>query len=35
MNAAYLLRTLVTAIVVLILGYAVFARLNPYFGEKL
>ena len=35
MNAAYLLRTLVTSIIVLIVGYAVFFRLNPLFGEKL
>ena len=35
MNAAYLLRTLVTSIIVLIVGYAVFVRLNPLFGEKL
>jgi ABC-type polysaccharide/polyol phosphate export permease len=35
MNAAYLFRTFVTAIIVLIFGYAVFIRLNPYFGEKL
>jgi len=35
MNPAFLLRTFVTAIIVLIVGYAVFARLNPLFGEKL
>jgi lipopolysaccharide transport system permease protein len=35
MNAVYLFRTFVTAVIVLIFGYAVFARLNPYFGEKL
>jgi ABC-type polysaccharide/polyol phosphate export permease len=35
MNAAYLLRTFVTAILVLIFGYTVFTRLNPLFGEKL
>jgi ABC-type polysaccharide/polyol phosphate export permease len=35
MNPVYLLRTLVTAVLVLITGYAVFARLNPLFGEKL
>ena len=35
MNAAYLLRTFVTSIIVLIVGYAVFFRLNPLFGEKL
>ncbi len=35
MNAAYLLRTFITSIIVLIVGYAVFVRLNPLFGEKL
>ena len=35
MNPAFLLRTFVTAVIVLITGYAVFARLNPLFGEKL
>jgi hypothetical protein len=35
MNAVYLFRTFVTAVIVLIFGYAVFVRLNPYFGEKL
>lgn len=35
MNPAFLLRTFVTAVIVLIAGYAVFARLNPLFGEKL
>lgn len=35
MNPAYLLRTFVTSVVVLIVGYAVFVRLNPLFGEKL
>ena len=35
MNAAYLLRTFVTSVLVLIVGYGVFVRLNPYFGEKL
>ena len=35
MNAAYLLRTFVTSVLVLALGYGVFVRLNPYFGEKL
>jgi ABC-type polysaccharide/polyol phosphate export permease len=35
MNPVYLLRTLVTAVLVLIGGFAVFARLNPLFGEKL
>lgn len=35
MNPAYLLRTLVTSVIVLIIGYAVFLRLSPLFGEKL
>ena len=35
MNAAYLVRTLVTSIIVFFIGYGVFVRLNPYFGEKL
>jgi len=35
MNAAYLLRTFGTSVIVLIVGYAVFVRLNPLFGEKL
>lgn len=35
MNAVFLFRTFVTAVIVLIFGYAVFVRLNPYFGEKL
>lgn len=35
MNPAFLLRTFVTAVIVLILGYGVFSRLNPLFGEKL
>jgi ABC-type polysaccharide/polyol phosphate export permease len=35
MNAAYLLRTFVTSVIVLVVGYAVFVRLNPLFGEKL
>ncbi|HOU40565.1 MAG TPA: ABC transporter permease [Promineifilum sp.] len=35
MNAAYLVRTLVTSLIVLMIGYGVFVRLNPYFGEKL
>lgn len=35
MNAAYLLRTMVTSLIVLLAGYGVFVRLNPYFGEKL
>jgi ABC-type polysaccharide/polyol phosphate export permease len=35
MNPAYLIRTFVTAIVTLIVGYAVFARLSPLFGEKM
>jgi ABC-type polysaccharide/polyol phosphate export permease len=35
MNPIYLLRTFVTAVIVLGIGYAVFNRLNPLFGEKL
>jgi len=35
MNAAYLARTFVTSLIVLIIGYGVFVRLNPYFSEKL
>ena len=35
MNPAYLLRTFVTSVIVLIVGYSVFTRLNPLFGEKL
>jgi ABC-type polysaccharide/polyol phosphate export permease len=35
MNPVYLLRTLITAIIVLIIGYTTFTRLNPLFGEKL
>jgi ABC-type polysaccharide/polyol phosphate export permease len=35
MNPAYLLRTLVTSLIVLGIGYSVFARLDPLFGEKL
>lgn len=35
MNPAYLLRTFVTALIVLAVGYSVFARLDPLFGEKL
>lgn len=35
MNPIFLLRTFVTAVLVLIGGYIVFARLNPLFGEKL
>jgi ABC-type polysaccharide/polyol phosphate export permease len=35
MNPAYLLRTLVTSVIVLVIGYAVFLRLSPLFGEKL
>lgn len=35
MNPEYLLRTFVTSVLVLVAGYAVFARLNPLFGEKL
>ena len=35
MYPPYLLRTFVTSVIVFILGYAVFNRLNPLFGEKL
>lgn len=35
MNPAYLLRTFVTAVIVLLLGYGVFMRLEHMFGEKL
>lgn len=35
MNPAFLFRTLVTSIIVLVGGYAVFTRLDPLFGEKL
>lgn len=35
MNPAYLFRTFVTAVIILIVGYSVFTRLNPLFGEKL
>ncbi|MEZ4517884.1 MAG: ABC transporter permease [Chloroflexota bacterium] len=35
MNPAYLIRTFITAVIVLIAGYAVFTRLDPLFGEKL
>jgi ABC-type polysaccharide/polyol phosphate export permease len=35
MNPIYLLRTFVTAVIVLMVGYGVFTRLNPLFGEKL
>lgn len=35
MNPIYLLRTFVQAVIVLIVGYTVFVRLNPLFGEKL
>lgn len=35
MNPAYLLRTFVTSVIVLIVGYYSFARLDPLFGEKL
>lgn len=35
MNPAFLLRTFVTSLVVLVAGYAVFLRLDPLFGEKL
>jgi ABC-type polysaccharide/polyol phosphate export permease len=35
MNPAYLLRTFVTAVIILILGYFVFSRLDHKFGEVL
>lgn len=35
MNPAYLLRTFVTAVIVLVVGYFVFYRLEYQFGEKL
>ncbi len=35
MDPTYLLRTLATSIVILIVGYAAFLRLEPAFGEKL
>ena len=35
MYPIYLLRTFVTSVIMLIVGYAVFLRLNPLFGEKL
>jgi ABC-type polysaccharide/polyol phosphate export permease len=35
MNPAYLLRTFVTAVIVLVFGYFVFYRLEHQFGEKL
>jgi lipopolysaccharide transport system permease protein len=35
MNPAFLLRTFVTAVVILLLGYFVFSRLEHKFGEKL
>jgi len=35
MNPAYLLRTFVTAVIVLVVGYYVFYRLEHQFGEKL
>lgn len=35
MYPPYLLRTFVTSVIVFIMGYAVFTRLNPLFGEKL
>lgn len=35
MNPIYLLRTLITAVIVFIIGYAVFLRLEDSFGEKL
>jgi ABC-type polysaccharide/polyol phosphate export permease len=35
MNPAYLARTFVTSVIVLIVGYGVFTRLSPLFGERL
>lgn len=35
MYPPYLLRTFVTSIIIFIVGYSVFTRLNPLFGEKL
>jgi ABC-type polysaccharide/polyol phosphate export permease len=35
MDPAYLLRTFVTAVIVLIVGYVVFIRAEHLFGEKL
>ncbi|MBP6016569.1 MAG: ABC transporter permease [Candidatus Promineofilum sp.] len=35
MYPPYLLRTFVTSVIVFIIGYGVFNRLNPLFGEKL
>jgi ABC-type polysaccharide/polyol phosphate export permease len=35
MNPAYLIRTFVTAVIVLVVGYFVFYRLEYQFGEKL
>jgi ABC-type polysaccharide/polyol phosphate export permease len=35
MYPIYLLRTFITSVIVLIVGYAMFVRLNPLFGEKL
>lgn len=35
MYPIYLLRTFVTSVIVFVVGYAVFVRLNPLFGEKL
>ncbi len=35
MNPAYLLRTFVTAVITLLVGFGVFARLEHLFGEKL
>ena len=35
MYPPYLLRTFVTSVIVFIVGYGVFIRLNPLFGEKL
>ncbi|HSM58236.1 MAG TPA: hypothetical protein VK879_18930, partial [Candidatus Sulfomarinibacteraceae bacterium] len=35
MDPAYLLRTFVTALIVLVIGYVVFARTQHLFGETL
>lgn len=35
MQPIYLLRTFITSLIVLVVGYAAFARLDPLFGEKL
>ncbi|MFQ5399191.1 MAG: ABC transporter permease [Anaerolineae bacterium] len=35
MNPAFILRTFVTAVIILIIGYTVFSRLEHLFGEKL